>query len=58
MYAVQDYKIKVMFITTEKIFMEDLKNLEGKISIISVDEIYFSMEWCHNFRSSFITYFS
>ena len=52
--AVQDKKIKVLFITPERLFMEDLSKFGRQISMVCVDEIHCSSEWSHNFRPAYL----
>ena len=52
--AVQEKKIKVLFITPERLFMEDLGKFGRKISMICVDEIHCASEWSHNFRPAYL----
>lgn len=52
--AVTEKKIKVLFITPERLFMEDLSKFDRKISMVCVDEIHCSSEWSHNFRPAYL----
>jgi superfamily II DNA helicase RecQ len=52
--AVKDMKIKVLFITPERLFMEDLSKFGRKISMVCVDEIHCASEWSHNFRPAYL----
>jgi len=52
--AVQDKEIKVLFITPERLFMEDLSKFRRPISMVCVDEIHCSSEWSHNFRPAYL----
>lgn len=52
--AVRDKKIKVLFITPERLFMEDLSKFDRKISMVCVDEIHCASEWSHNFRPAYL----
>jgi len=52
--AVQDKHIKVLFITPERLFMEDLSKFGRPISMVCVDEIHCSSEWSHNFRPAYL----
>ena len=52
--AVQDNKIKVLFITPERLFMEDLSKFGREISMVCVDEIHCASEWSHNFRPAYL----
>ena len=54
MKAVVDKKIKVLFITPERLFMEDLSKFGREISMVCVDEIHCSSEWSHNFRPAYL----
>ena len=50
----QKKKIKVLFITPERLFMEDLSKFGRKISMVCVDEIHCASEWSHNFRPTYL----
>ena len=52
--AVSDRKIKVLFITPERLFMEDLNKFGRKISMVCVDEVHCASEWSHNFRPTYL----
>jgi len=52
--AVVDKKIKVLFITPERLFLEDLSKLGRQISLVCVDEIHCASEWSHNFRPAYL----
>lgn len=52
--AVTEKKIKVLFITPERLFMEDLSKFGRHISMVCVDEIHCSSEWSHNFRPAYL----
>ena len=52
--AVVDKKIKVLFITPERLFMEDLSKFGREISMVCVDDIHCSSEWSHNFRPAYL----
>lgn len=52
--AVKDKKIKVLFITPERFFTEDLTKYGRKISMVCVDEIHCASEWSHNFRPTYL----
>ena len=52
--AVQDKQIKVLFITPERLFMEDLSKFGREISMVCVDEIHCASEWSHNFRPAYL----
>lgn len=52
--AVQDKKIKVLFITPERLFMEDLSKFNREISMVCVDEVHCASEWSHNFRPAYL----
>mmetsp|Transcript_9343 Transcript_9343/g.6714 ORF Transcript_9343/g.6714 Transcript_9343/m.6714 type:complete len:84 (-) Transcript_9343:1905-2156(-) len=54
MQAIQDGHIKVLFITPERLFMEDLSKFGRKISMVCVDEIHCASEWSHNFRPAYL----
>ena len=50
----QQRKIKVLFITPERLFMEDLSKFGRQISMVCVDEIHCASEWSHNFRPAYL----
>ncbi len=52
--AVQEGKIKTLFITPERLFTEDLQKFGRKISMVCVDEIHCASEWSHNFRPTYL----
>lgn len=41
-------KLKILFISPEKLVMEDMKKF-GKVGLICIDEIHCASEWSHNF---------
>lgn len=52
--GVYDKKIKILFITPERLFMEDFSKFGREISMVCVDEIHCSSEWSHNFRPAYL----
>jgi superfamily II DNA helicase RecQ len=52
--AVKEKKVKVLFITPERLFLEDLSKFGRKISMVCVDEIHCASEWSHNFRPAYL----
>ena len=52
--AVINKKIKVLFITPERLFLEDLSKFGREISMVCVDEIHCASEWSHNFRPAYL----
>jgi len=46
-------KIKILFVTPERLVYEDLKKL-GKVGLICIDEIHCASEWSHNFRPAYL----
>ena len=52
--AVRDKAIKVLYITPERLFLEDLTKFGRKISMVCVDEIHCASEWSHNFRPTYL----
>ena len=52
--SVQEKNIKVLFITPERLFTEDLNKFGRKISMVCVDEIHCASEWSHNFRPTYL----
>ena len=54
MAAIKDKQIKVLFITPERFFTEDLSKYGRRISMVCVDEIHCASEWSHNFRPTYL----
>lgn len=54
MTAIREGKIKTLFITPERLFLEDLAKFGRKISMVCIDEIHCSSEWSHNFRPTYL----
>ena len=52
--AVKNKQIKVLFITPERFFTEDLGKYGRRISMVCVDEIHCASEWSHNFRPTYL----
>jgi len=52
--AIRQKKVKVLFVTPERLFMEDLSKYGRKISMVCVDEIHCASEWSHNFRPTYL----
>lgn len=52
--AIRQKKVKVLFVTPERLFMEDLSKYNRKISMVCVDEIHCASEWSHNFRPTYL----
>lgn len=52
--AIREKKVKVLFVTPERLFMEDLSKYNRKISMVCVDEIHCASEWSHNFRPTYL----
>lgn len=50
----KDKAIKVLYITPERLFLEDLTKFGRKISMVCVDEIHCASEWSHNFRPTYL----
>ena len=44
----------MLFITPERLFMEDLTKYGRKINMVCVDEIHCASEWSHNFRPTYL----
>lgn len=44
----------MLFVTPERLFMEDLSKYNRKISMVCVDEIHCASEWSHNFRPTYL----
>lgn len=49
-----DKKIKVLFISPERFFLEDFSKFGRPISMVCVDEIHCASEWSHNFRPAYL----
>lgn len=54
MQAVTDKKIKVLFISPERFFIEDFSKFNREIAMVCVDEIHCASEWSHNFRPAYL----
>lgn len=54
MQAVADKKIKILFISPERFFLEDFTKFNRQISMVCVDEIHCASEWSHNFRPAYL----
>lgn len=52
--AVLDRKIKVLFISPERFFIEDFSKFNREIAMVCVDEIHCASEWSHNFRPTYL----
>ena len=52
--AVTDKKIKVLFISPERFFIEDFSKFNREIAMVCVDEIHCASEWSHNFRPTYL----
>lgn len=52
--AITDKKIKVLFISPERFFIEDFSKFERPIAMVCVDEIHCASEWSHNFRPTYL----
>lgn len=44
----------MLFITPERLFMEDFSKFNREISMVCVDEIHCASEWSHNFRPAYL----
>ena len=44
----------MLFITPERLFLEDLSKFGREISMVCVDEIHCASEWSHNFRPAYL----
>ena len=47
-------KIKVLFISPERFFIEDFSKFGREINLVCVDEIHCASEWSHNFRPTYL----
>jgi ATP-dependent DNA helicase RecQ len=47
-------KIKVLYISPERFFIEDFSKFQREISMVCVDEIHCASEWSHNFRPAYL----
>jgi ATP-dependent DNA helicase Q4 len=54
MQAVKDRRIKVLFISPERFFIEDFTKFNREIAMVCVDEIHCASEWSHNFRPCYL----
>lgn len=54
MSAVIAKKIKILFISPERFFVEDFSKFERTISLVCIDEIHCASEWSHNFRPTYL----
>jgi len=54
MQAVKDKRIKVLFISPERFFIEDFTKFNREIAMVCVDEIHCASEWSHNFRPCYL----
>ena len=54
MQAVTEKKIKVLFISPERFFIEDFSKFGRPVSMVCVDEIHCASEWSHNFRPAYL----
>jgi superfamily II DNA helicase RecQ len=54
MRLVQAGKVKVLFLSPERFFIENFSNYQQKISLICVDEIHCASNWSHNFRPTYL----
>jgi len=52
--AVSEKKIKVLFISPERFFIEDFSRFNREIAMVCVDEIHCASEWSHNFRPTYL----
>ncbi len=52
--AIVDKKVKVLFVSPERFFMEDFTKFNRKVSMVCVDEIHCASEWSHNFRPTYL----
>jgi superfamily II DNA helicase RecQ len=54
MTAVIEKKIKILFISPERFFVEDFSKFNRHISLVCIDEIHCASEWSHNFRPTYL----
>lgn len=54
MKMVQSGKIKILFLSPERFFLENFKKFGQKISLVCVDEIHCASAWSHNFRPTYL----
>jgi ATP-dependent DNA helicase Q4 len=52
--AITEKKIKVLFISPERFFIEDFNKYNREIAMVCVDEIHCASEWSHNFRPTYL----
>lgn len=54
MKALTEKTLKVLFISPERLFIEDFTKFGRPISMVCVDEIHCASEWSHNFRPAYL----
>ena len=52
--ALSNNKISVIFLSPERLMVEDFKRYNQEVSMVCIDEIHCSSEWSHNFRPSYL----
>lgn len=52
--ALTNNKISVLFMSPERLVVEDLSRYKQEVSMVCIDEIHCSSEWSHNFRPSYL----
>lgn len=52
--ALSKDQISVIFMSPERLVMEDFSRYDQEVSMICIDEIHCSSEWSHNFRPSYL----
>ena len=52
--ALSNNQISVLFLSPERLVVEDFEKHKQKISLVCIDEIHCSSEWSHNFRPSYL----
>lgn len=52
--ALKNDQISVIYMSPEKLVVEDFSRYNQEVSMICIDEIHCSSEWSHNFRPSYL----
>ena len=54
MNALSNNKMSIIFLSPERLIVEDFGKYKQEISMVCIDEIHWSSEWSHNFRPSYL----
>jgi ATP-dependent DNA helicase Q4 len=52
--ALSKNKISVLFLSPERLMIEDFSRYNQHVSMVCIDEVHCSSEWSHNFRPSYL----